>query len=103
MLQDEQEIPLTTQIEQFLPRRDRAILTEARLIIPGGQAPLGFQVTATLTRAFSELPTGAKSIHSGGLCAIALAVIVLMTPAALRRIAYDGGANTTFFASAPRL
>jgi hypothetical protein len=89
MRQEEQETPLKTKIEQ--------LLTEARVIIPGGQALLGFQFTATLTRAFSELPTGAKYIHAGGLCAIALAVILLMTPAALHRIAYDGEDNETFF------
>jgi len=89
MRQDEQKTPLKTKIEQ--------LLTEARVIIPGGQALLGFQFTATLTRAFSELPTGAKYIHAGGLCAIALAVILLMTPAALHRIAYGGEDNATFF------
>ena len=64
---------------------------------PGGQALLGFQFTATLTRAFSELPTSAKYIHAGGLCATALAVILLMTPAALHHIAYGGEDNEMFF------
>jgi hypothetical protein len=88
MQQEEQETPLKTKIEQ--------LLTEARVIIPGGQALLGFQFTATLARAFSELPTSAKYIHASGLCAIALAVILLMTPAALHRIAYGGNDNETF-------
>jgi hypothetical protein len=87
--EEELETPLKTKIEQ--------LLTEARVIIPGGQALLGFQFTATLTRAFSELPTSAKYIHASGLCAIALAVILLMTPAALHRIAYGGEDDETFF------
>ncbi|HZC98565.1 MAG TPA: DUF6328 family protein, partial [Bradyrhizobium sp.] len=40
--------PLKSKIEQML--------TEARVIIPGGQALLGFQLIATLTKAFGELP-----------------------------------------------
>jgi hypothetical protein len=95
MAEEEQDTPLKTKIEQ--------LLTEARVIIPGGQALLGFQFTATLTRAFSELPASAKYIHAGGLCAIALAVILLMTPAALHRIAYQGEDNETFFRSGSAL
>jgi hypothetical protein len=37
---------LKSKIEQML--------TEARVIIPGGQALLGFQLIATLTKAFNE-------------------------------------------------
>jgi hypothetical protein len=85
----EEATPLKTKIEQ--------LLTEARVIIPGGQALLGFQLTATLTRAFAELPASAKYIHAGALCAIALAVVLLMTPAALHRIAYGGEDNAKFF------
>jgi hypothetical protein len=71
--------PLKTKIEQML--------TEARVIIPGGQALLGFQLVATLTKAFNELPALFKYIHCAGLCAVALAVILLMTPAAVHRLA----------------
>jgi hypothetical protein len=38
--------PLETQVDQ--------LLTEARVIIPGVQALLGFQLTVTLTRTFQE-------------------------------------------------
>jgi hypothetical protein len=89
MPHQETETPLKAKIEQ--------LLTEARVIIPGGQALLGFQLTATLTKAFSDLPDTAKNVHVGGLCAIALAVTLLMTPAALHRIAYGGENNNTFF------
>lgn len=53
--------PLKTKIEQML--------TEARVIIPGGQALLGFQLIETLTKAFNELPF--KYVHCVGLCAVA--------------------------------
>ena len=48
--------PLETQVEQ--------LLTEARVIIPGAQALLGFQLTVTLTRAFQQLPADARQAIS---------------------------------------
>jgi Family of unknown function (DUF6328) len=83
-----EETPLTTKIEQML--------TEARVIIPGGQALLGFQFVITLSQSFSDLPYIAKYVHALGLCAVALAVILLMTPAALHRIAFAGEDDPTF-------
>ena len=87
--------PLKTKIEQML--------TEARVIIPGGQALLGFQLIATLTKAFNELPTLFKYVHCAGLCAVALAVVLLMTPAAVHRLGFDGEDNADFFRIGSRL
>jgi hypothetical protein len=87
--------PLKTKIEQML--------TEARVIIPGGQALLGFQLVATLTKAFNELPALFKYVHCAGLCAVALAVVLLMTPAAVHRLAFDGEDNSDFFRIGSRL
>jgi hypothetical protein len=89
MPQEEASTPLKTKIEQ--------LLTEARVIIPGCQALLGFQFVATLTKSFSELPIFVKYVHSAGLCAVALSVLLLMTPAALHRIAFHGEDNEDFF------
>jgi hypothetical protein len=69
--------PLSTKVEQML--------TEARVIIPGCQALLGFQLVAMLTHAFDELPQDAKIMHAAGLCCVTIATILLMTPAALHR------------------
>jgi hypothetical protein len=66
-------------------------------MIPGGQALLGFQLVATLTRPFSQLPEAAKYIHVAALCAVLAAVTLLMTPAALHRIAFHGQDDETFF------
>jgi hypothetical protein len=87
--------PLKTKIEQML--------TEARVIIPGGQALLGFQLVATLTKAFNELPALFKYIHCAGLCAVALAVVLLMTPAAVHRLGFQGEDDTEFFRIGSRL
>jgi hypothetical protein len=80
--------PLSTQVDQ--------LLTEARLIIPGAQALLGFQLTVTLTRAFSELPPESKAAHAVALCCVGLSVLLLMAPASLHRIAFDGEDDPQF-------
>jgi hypothetical protein len=82
-------VSLKSKIEQML--------TEARVIIPGAQALLGFQLIAVLTKAFSELPPFFRYIHCAALSAVALSVILLMTPAALHRIGFRGEDSPTFF------
>ena len=73
------------------------MLTEARVIIPGGQALLGFQFVCTFTRSFRELPLSVQYLHGAGLCAVAVSVLLLMTPAALHRLAFHGENDTSFF------
>jgi hypothetical protein len=80
--------PLKTKIEQ--------LLTEARLIIPGGQALFGFQFIAMLTTGFDRLPDSAKTVHAAALCLIGLNVIIMMTPAALHRLSFGGEDSPDF-------
>jgi hypothetical protein len=56
----------------------------------GAQALLGFQLTVTLTRTFSQLSSDIKIAHALALCCVALAVILLMAPASLHRLAFAG-------------
>src|SRR4029078_13390605 len=86
---EEKPTPLTTKIEQML--------TEARIIVPGAQALLGFQLTVTLTKAFGQLSDSLKLVHVASLCCVAVPVILLMTPAALHRIAFAGEDTRSFF------
>ena len=74
----------------LLKNKIEQLLTEARVIIPGAQALLGFQFVVIFVRSFAELPEWVKMTHAIALAAIALSVVLLMTPAALHRIAYDG-------------
>jgi hypothetical protein len=74
--------PLHARIEQML--------TEARVILPGAQALLGFQLVIVLSGMFEKLPVGSRVIHGLALLAVALAVMLLMTPAALHRIVWSG-------------
>lgn len=79
---DTEKTPLHTKIEQML--------TEARVILPGAQALFGFQLAIIATRSFDKLPEFSKAMHAIGLGFIALAVILLMAPAAYHRIVYAG-------------
>jgi hypothetical protein len=80
--------PLATKVEQ--------LLTEARLIIPGAQALLGFQFIAMLTSGFDRLPQSVKAVHALALCLVAINVILLMTPAALHRLSFNGEDSRSF-------
>jgi hypothetical protein len=80
--------PLGTKIEQ--------VLTEARLIIPGGQALFGFQFVAMLTSGFDRLPHGSKIVHAVALGLIAVNVVLVMMPAAVHRLSYGGEDSKDF-------
>jgi hypothetical protein len=82
MREAETSAPLSTRIDKML--------TEARVIVPGAQALLGFQLIVTFTRAFGDLSATMRVVHIAALCCVALAVVLLMTPAALHRIAFRG-------------
>jgi Family of unknown function (DUF6328) len=66
------------------------MLTEARVLIPGAQALLGFQLAVMLTDAFGKMPYLSKVVHVASLSCIALAVILLIAPAAFHRISFRG-------------
>jgi hypothetical protein len=95
MTEEEIDTPLEKKIEQ--------LLTEARVIIPGDQALLGFQFIVVFTKPFSELPALAKSVHAVALGMVALSVVLLLTPAALHRIAYGGEDSRSFLRIASAL
>lgn len=73
-----------------LHERVNQALTEARVVLPGAQAMLGFQLVTMFTEAFQALPASSKAVHLASLALIALTVLLLMTPAAYHRIAEAG-------------
>lgn len=73
-----------------LSTRIKLVMTEARTVLPGAQALLGFQLAAVLTDSFEKLPSGLQQVHVGSLGLIALAVALLMAPAAFHRIVERG-------------
>lgn len=80
---------------QSTPLKDKIkfVLTEARVILPGAQALLGFQFTAILTESFEKLTSLAHVVHFVSLSCVALSTILLMAPAAFHRIV-EKGENT---------
>jgi hypothetical protein len=74
--------PLDAKIEQML--------TEARVVLPGAQALLGFQLAIVLTQSFEQLPAVSRIMHAASLLLVALAIVMLMTPPAYHRIVYAG-------------
>jgi hypothetical protein len=73
-----------------LPARIEQMLTEARVILPGAQALLGFQLVIVLSSTFEKLPDMSCLMHGLALLCVALSVTLLMTPAALHRIVWSG-------------
>jgi len=79
-----------------LEHRIVEVLTEARVILPGAQALLGFQLAIVLMETFAKLPREAQLVHLVSLGFVTLATIVLMAPAAYHRIV-EGGRDTERF------
>ncbi len=73
-----------------LTDRIEHVLTEARVVLPGAQALLGFQFAGILGETFERLPASSRLLHLGSLGFIALAMMMLMTPAAWHRMVEDG-------------
>lgn len=66
------------------------VLTEARVVLPGSQALLGFQFTTVLLETFGTLAVAAKVAHFVSLALTAIAVVLLILPAAFHRLAENG-------------
>lgn len=66
------------------------VLTETRVVLPGTQALLGFQLAGVFQFGFDALSPVAKAIHLVGFVFLAVSVIVLLLPAAYHRIAEHG-------------
>jgi hypothetical protein len=79
------ETDLSTKIKQ--------VLTEARVVLPGVQALLGFQFGATLMESFATLPRVSQYVHLACLGLLAISIVLLMAPAAFHRIV-EHGENT---------
>ncbi len=79
------------------------VLLEARMVLPGAQALLGFQIAIILQESFDGLPASSKFIHLASLACVALSTLLLMTPAAYHRIVEQGEETEHFHKVAGRL
>lgn len=73
-----------------LKDRINQVLEEIRVVMPGSQALLGFQLVALFSTGFTALSQNLKELHLASLGFIALATIFLMAPSAYHRIACRG-------------
>jgi hypothetical protein len=73
-----------------LHERVNQVLTEARVVLPGAQAMLGFQFVTFFEKAFERLPEHVKFVHLACAGLIGLTVVLLMIPAAFHRLAEAG-------------
>jgi hypothetical protein len=78
----EHKTDLTTRIKQ--------VLIECRVVLPGAQALLGFQLIIMWMTEFYKIPRPWKLLHLASLTAVAISTILLITPAAYHRIVNEG-------------
>lgn len=80
-----QPTPLAKRIDQ--------VLTEGRVVLPGTQALLGFQLIGFFSNGFEKLPRNLQLIHCVALGFLVISAILLMAPPAYHRIG-ENGADT---------
>jgi DMSO reductase anchor subunit len=79
------------------------VLTEARTVLPGAQALLGFQFICVMTDAFDKLPDAIKYVHLASLALVAVSIVLLMTPAAYHRLVERGEETEHFHRFSSRI
>jgi hypothetical protein len=104
LLRDKRADPIMSTSDEKTPTAAKIdyVLTEARVVLPGAQALLGFQFAIVLTTGFAELPPSAKALHGAALVFVAVSALLLMAPAAYHRIVYNGGEAPEFYQVASR-
>jgi hypothetical protein len=82
-----------------VPIKDRVsqILNEIRVVLPGTQAILGFQLAAVFQTGFESLPSLLKYLHVGSLFCLTLSILFLLTPASYHRVAEEGEDTEHFY------
>ena len=76
---------------------------EARMLLPGVQAVLGFQLVAVLNRRFELFSQAEQVMHLVAFLCVALAMELMMTPAAYHRQVERGMVTRRFIDLASRL
>ena len=104
---EQAEVPRMTSDEKRAPtplaERIKQVLTEARVVLPGAQALLGFQFASTFMDGYDKLPASSRWAHLGSLILVALSVILLMAPPAYHRLVERGEDTERFNAFASRM
>ena len=72
------------------------VTDEARMVLPGVQAVLGFQLIAVFNQRFQEFSGGEQLLHLAAFLLMALAMGLVMTPAAYHRQVERGRVSRRF-------
>lgn len=91
-----QPAPESAVTRESLEDEARTALEEARMVLPGIQALLGFQLISVFSQQFNQLSDGARLLHLGALGLVVVAIALLMAPAAYHRIAERGQVSRHF-------
>jgi hypothetical protein len=82
---------------QTLQEQSDAVLHECRMVLPGVQTVLGFQLIAVFQPTFArEVSFFDRALHVASMGSIATAVVCLMLPAAYRRLGEPGVVTERF-------
>lgn len=84
------EIDMSAEQRTDLTTRVKQVLIECRVVLPGAQALLGFQLIIMWMTEFYKIPQAWKLLHLASLVAVAVSTILLITPAAYHRIVEQG-------------
>src|SRR3954470_23635131 len=96
VLQGEEKLPLSKAVQ--------LLLEECRMVLPGIQALFGFQLIAVFNERFSKLLSeGEQRLHLVAIGLVAVAVALIMTPAAYHRQASPQKATARFIRASTRL
>ena len=71
---------------QSLQEASTLVAGEARLLLPGVQTILGFQLMAVFSSEFkNELSAAERALHLAAIVLVTIAIVLVMAPAALHR------------------
>jgi hypothetical protein len=73
-----------------------AAIEEGRMVLPGIQALFGFQLIVVFSEQFRQLEPGEQILHFVALVLVAVAIAVIMTPAAYNRLVERGSLSAFF-------
>src|ERR1700674_1041889 len=84
------------KLDEQTDKIGREAIEEARMVLPGIQALFGFQLIAVFNERFRQLPTPEQAMHFAAILLIALAIALIMTPAAYHRQVEPGSVSAFF-------
>ena len=79
------EQPMSGKPDEQTEKMAQEAIEEARMVLPGIQALFGFQLIAVFNERFKQLPDDEQRLHFAAIILIAVAIAVIMTPAAYHR------------------